>query len=77
LTIAQDNAVTMTAACDVLGRHQGQGPAACKGTVLSLTGSHGRPCGCPCHDPAPVDPDQELEDLLEREADAHLWDWSL
>lgn len=28
-------------------------------------------------DLAPVDPEQELEDLLDREADAHLWDWSL
>lgn len=45
----QTTAVTMTAACELFGRHVGRGPAACKGVVLSLTEAHGRPCACACH----------------------------
>jgi hypothetical protein len=70
LAITDSSPVTMTAACE-LGTHR------CKGVVLSLTDAHLTDCACPCHEPAPVDPEQELEDLLDREADAHLWDWSL
>ena len=57
----QDNptaTVTITAACE-LGSHR------CKGVVLSLTGESWdaqTPCACGCHEPAPVDPEQELED---------------
>jgi hypothetical protein len=40
---------TMTAACEVFGRHAGSGPRACAGTLLSLTEAHGRPCSCSCH----------------------------
>jgi hypothetical protein len=47
----------------------------CSGIVAllweTLDCSHG------CHDPAPVEPEEEIEDLLDREADAHLWDWAL
>jgi hypothetical protein len=66
--------VQTTAACDTL-RH-----SVCRGVVYTLTtglGSPLTPCACPCHDPAPVDPELELEALLDRETDAHLWDWSL
>jgi len=45
----QDQSITMTAACEVFGRHVGQGPAACKGVVLSLTDAHGSACSCSCH----------------------------
>ena len=39
----------MTAACEVFGRHAGQGPRSCSGTLLSLTDAHGTPCRCQCH----------------------------
>src|SRR5215207_6094755 len=45
----QTDLPTMTAACEVLGRHAGTGPAACKGVVLSLTEAHGTDCACSCH----------------------------
>jgi hypothetical protein len=60
--------VTMTAACE-LGRH-----GSCRGVVFSLTTAHLADCACACHDPAPVDPEQELENLLEAEADRRLDD---
>jgi hypothetical protein len=101
----QEYAVTMTAACESLGRHAGTGPAACKGVVLSLTDAHGTPCACDCHrkeagpgiaaglpatfaelvftfppcDQDPVLDEDEIEDLLDREADRRLDDeraWS-
>jgi hypothetical protein len=57
---------TITAPCE-LGRHD-----RCRGVILSLTESNGRPCQCPvgCHDPAP-EPDQE-ETYLDRRADDAL-----
>jgi len=39
-----DQAVTMTAACEIFGRH-----SSCRGQVLSLTDAHLDPCSCPCH----------------------------
>jgi hypothetical protein len=42
--MAQNDLPTMTAACEVFGRH-----ASCRGTVLSLTDAHLDPCSCPCH----------------------------
>jgi hypothetical protein len=74
MAIAESSLVTETAACTV-SNHR-----ACRGVVYTLTTGLGSPvseCACPCHEPPPVDEDQELEDLLDREADAHLWDWSL
>jgi hypothetical protein len=73
----QDNptsAVTMTAACE-LGAHR------CGGVVLTLTGESWdaqSPCSCPCHsDPAPVDPEEELERIQDLEADRlPSWDFS-
>ena len=62
--------VTMTAACE-LGTHR------CRGVVLSLTGASWdaqTPCQCGCHEPAPVDPGEELDDLLAQEADRRLSD---
>jgi hypothetical protein len=41
----RDQLPTMTAACEVFGRH-----ASCRGTVLSLTEAHLSPCSCPCHE---------------------------
>jgi hypothetical protein len=64
-------AETITAACE-LGRC-----GSCRGVVLSLTDGHLTDCTCPHHDPAPVDPEQELDDLLADEADRLAdWDWS-
>jgi hypothetical protein len=40
---------TMTAACEVFGRHAGSGRGACAGTLLSLTEAHGSACRCQCH----------------------------
>ena len=68
----QFTTVTMTAACEVLGRHAGQGRGACSGRVFSFTDAHLTDCQCGCHDPAPVDPDEELERLLDEEADRRL-----
>jgi hypothetical protein len=45
--------------------------------VFSLTDAHLTDCAHGCHDPAPVDPEEELERLLDEDADARLWDWSL
>jgi hypothetical protein len=72
----QDHSTTVveTAACTT-GRC-----SACRGTVYTLTkglGSPLSPCEHGCHDPAPVDPEQELDDLLADEADRLAdWDWS-
>jgi hypothetical protein len=64
-------AVTTTAACDT-GRC-----GSCRGVVLSITDGHLGDCACSCHDPAPVDPEQELDDLLADEGDRLAdWDWS-
>jgi hypothetical protein len=74
MAIAESSPVAETAACTI------GNCSACRGTVYTLTTGLGSPvtdCTHACHDPAPVDEDQELEDLLDREADAHLWDWSL
>jgi hypothetical protein len=66
-----DSIPTTTAACD-MGRC-----GSCRGVVLSITSAHLSDCQHGCHDPAPVDPEQELEDLLDREADRlGDWDWS-
>jgi hypothetical protein len=68
----QITTVTETAACTT-GRC-----SSCRGTVYTLTvglGSPLSPCQHGCHDPAPVDPETELEALAE--ADSHLWDWAL
>jgi hypothetical protein len=70
----ESTTITTTAACDT-GRC-----GSCRGVVFSLTSAHLTDCTHDCHqaeDLAPVDPEQELDDLLDREADAHLWDWSL
>ena len=64
--------ITTTVACD-MGRC-----GSCRGVVLSLTDAHLTDCQHECHDPAPIQ-DQELEDLLDREADRRLedeWAWS-
>ena len=68
----QDNSIVVeTAACST-SRH-----SSCRSVVLSITDGHLGDCQCPCHDPAPVDPEQELEDLLDQEADRlGDWDWS-
>jgi hypothetical protein len=42
----------------------------CRGLVVGLYGD--RPCACPCHDPAPVDPEAELEHLQDLDADRRL-----
>jgi hypothetical protein len=60
----------MTSAACLVNR-----PDQCRGQVISL--AYVGPCAGPAHDPAPVDPEQELDDLLDREADARLWDGSL
>jgi hypothetical protein len=67
----QDTAVVQTVACDT-GRC-----GSCKGVVFSLTTAHLTDCGHGCHDPAPVDPELALEDLLADEADRlSSWDFS-
>jgi hypothetical protein len=63
--------ISTTAACDT-GRC-----GSCRGVVFSLTDAHLTDCAHGCHDPAPVDPEEELERLLDEDADARLWDWSL
>jgi hypothetical protein len=45
----QTDLPTMTAACEALGRHEGQGAGSCKGVLLSLTEAHGQSCTCSCH----------------------------
>jgi hypothetical protein len=60
----QTTAVTMTAACET-GRCW-----LCRGTVF--TTAHLTDCQCSHHEPAPVDPEEELEALLEAEADRLL-----
>jgi hypothetical protein len=68
----ESTTITTTAACD-LGDCR-----SCRGVVFSLTDAHLTDCAHGCHDPAPVDPEQELEALLDREADRLAdWDWSL
>jgi hypothetical protein len=57
--------ITTTAACD-MGRC-----GSCRGVVFSLTDAHLTNCTCGCHVPEPVQ-DQELDDLLDREADRRL-----
>jgi hypothetical protein len=62
--------VQTTAACHTL-RH-----SLCRGVIYTLTTGLGSPlsdCACPCHEPAPIE-DDELEDLLDREADRRLDD---
>jgi hypothetical protein len=58
--------ITTTAACDV------GNCGSCRGVVFSLTDAHLSDCQHGCHDPAPVDPEEELEALLEAEADRRL-----
>ena len=73
---------TMTAACEIFGRH-----SSCRGTLLSFTDAHLAPCACQCHNPIqalpdawreqvaafpPCDDDQELEELLELDGDRLL-----
>ena len=59
--------VQTTAACDT-ARHR-----LCRGVVFSITDAHLSDCACPCHEPAPIE-DDELEDLLDHEADRRLDD---
>jgi hypothetical protein len=61
---------SMTSAACLVNR-----PERCSGQVISL--AYVGPCMGPAHDPAPVDPEQELDDLLDREADRlPSWDFS-
>jgi hypothetical protein len=69
--------ITTTAACD-LGRC-----GSCRGVVFSLTDAHLTDCQHGCHVPAPVEGDDELEQLaeldadrrLEQDAEARVWGW--
>jgi hypothetical protein len=78
-----DSTVTMTAACEIFGRHAGTGRAACSGTIVSLTSAHLTDCTCRCHlddEPEPEEEDTGLdayvELAVERELErAHGW-WS-
>jgi hypothetical protein len=68
-----DGIPTTTAACDT-GRCR-----SCRGVLFSLTSAHLTDCQHGCHEPPPVDQDQELDDLLDQEADRRLDDlavWS-
>ena len=47
-------------------------PDLCKGQVISM--AYVGPCAGPAHDPAPVDPEEELEALLAEDADRRLDD---
>jgi hypothetical protein len=61
---------SMTSAACLVNR-----PELCSGQVISL--AYVGPCLGPAHDPAPVDPEQELEDLLAEEADRLSgWDFA-
>lgn len=63
-----DTAVTTTAACTT-ARHP-----LCKSVVYTLTRGLDaplQPCTCSCHAPDPIQ-DDELDDLLDREADRRL-----
>jgi hypothetical protein len=76
LTSTDSTAVVQTVACD-LGRC-----GSCRGQVLSLTDAHLTPCSHVCHLPdawreqvaayPPCDDDQELDNLLDIEADNAL-----
>ena len=58
--------VTTTAACDM------GNCGACRSVVFSLTDAHLTDCQHGCHTPDPILDDDELDDLLDREADRRL-----
>jgi hypothetical protein len=70
--------VTMTAACEIFGRH-----SSCRGTLISFTEAHLAPCACTCHDDEPAEEEDGGLDLyvdlmVERDLeDAHFAEgWS-
>ena len=76
MTSTDPTVVVQTTAACTTSRH-----GLCRSVVYTLTTGLGSPlsaCQCPCHEPAPIE-DEELEQLLDLEADRRLDDeraWS-